>query len=90
MTIIFSNEKIEGLEGVYANPAYFDGYFDAGTDLVITENKHIAETAKLRGFKVKGFTKQPPKKVEATVEPKPSTDAKKKTVKRKPRVKKDS
>ena len=102
MVLIFSQTVILGLEGTYSNPAYFDGNIDAGTTLVITEREDIAECAKSKGIKVKGFTKQPPKQAEASVEPKPSTDTdvvvevkeevvttpKKRT--RKPRVKKDN
>ena len=102
MTLIYSQTKILGLEGNYSNPAYFDGNIDAGATLVFTEREDIAECAKLKGIKVKGFTKQPPKKAEATTEPKPSVDtekpveveevveAPKKRRTRKPRVKKDN
>ena len=99
MTVIFSQTVLLGLEGVYSNPAYFNGIFDAGTTLVMTDREDIAKAAKSKGIKVKGFTKQPPKQAEATTEPKPSVDAivevvvdtippKKRT--RKPRVKKDN
>ena len=76
MVLIYSQTKVLGVEGVYSNPAYFDGNIDAGTTVVVTDREDIAECAKAKGIKVRGFTKQPPKKAEATVEPKPSIDAK--------------
>ena len=99
MTIIFSTKTIEGLDGVYANPAYFDGNISSETELVITDREDIAKAAKSKGIKVKGFTKQPPKEAEVTAEPKPSADAVKDAVVeepvvkrrvRKPKVKKDN
>ena len=72
--IIFSNKKVDGVDGIYANPAMFNGYFDGGHNEVMTNIKAIREIAKSKGLIVKDFPKQPSKQAEAATEPKPSVD----------------
>lgn len=40
--IIYSNNRIKGLEGQYKNPAYFAGC-EKGVDVVYTSHNHIKE-----------------------------------------------
>jgi len=56
MTLIYSNTKIEGLEGVYRNPLFFNGVEKA--ELVYTDNKKIAEAYKKNGVEVKSIKRK--------------------------------
>ena len=93
MVIIFSNRKVDGLEGTYANPSLFNGDF-GGATLVITKHDHIKEAALEQEIKVRGFegkTIEAPTKVVEEPILKPLTDKVVTSIpkpKRKPRVKK--
>ena len=56
MTLIYSNTKIDGLEGAYRNPLFFDGIEKA--KLVYTNNKEIAKAYKDAGVEVKNIAKR--------------------------------
>ena len=69
MTMIFSNEAIPDLNGVYANPKFYDGTFGKAT-IVYTDNDVIAKQAKEKGLEVKSIKNlknKPPSKGEDAV-----------------------
>ena len=57
MTLVYSNEKIEGLDGAYRNPAFFDGIED-GAEVVYTDSDVIAKAYKDAGIEVKTIEKE--------------------------------
>jgi hypothetical protein len=82
MTIIYSNNRVDGLDGKYANPAYFAGA-EVNATLVYTNDNNIASIYKEAGVEVKKIpssdkkveqkktkSKTEPKKVEPKSEPK--------------------
>ena len=70
MTVIFSSERIEGLEGVYATPALATMIDFSGASLVYTDNKRLIALAKEANIQVRDFPKHPPTgKVEKTITP---------------------
>ena len=52
MRVIYSNERIEGLDGAYKNPRYFDGPYPFATE-VFTDDETIAKAYIAAGVKVK-------------------------------------
>ncbi len=77
MTVIFSDRAVDGCEGLYCNPKFFEG-FPPNTTSVITKHDHIKKAAKEQGLVVRDFPKQPPTgKVEKeTPPPAPKSGAK--------------
>ncbi len=57
MTLIYSNTKIEGLEGAYRNPAFFDGV-EEGAEVVYTDDKKIKEAYAAQKVEVKALPKK--------------------------------
>jgi hypothetical protein len=61
MNIIYSDEKIEGLEGVYANPSLFNGDLE-NCQAVYTDREEIKQAYEKRGIKVLPLPKPKSKK----------------------------
>lgn len=59
MRVVYSNEKIEGLDGVYKNPRFFDGKKDPFATEVFTDDETIAEVYKDSNVKVFRFDGKP-------------------------------
>ena len=57
MTLIYSNAKVEGLEGAYRNPAFFDGV-EEGAEVVYTDDKKIKEAYAAQKVEVKALPKK--------------------------------
>lgn len=56
MVVIYSDKKRAGLEGVYADPALFDGNTENCT-LVYADDPKIVEAYTKKGIEVTPFTK---------------------------------
>lgn len=74
MTVIFSSERIEGLEGVYATPALATIIDFSGATLVYTDNKRLIALAKEANVAVRDFPKHPPTGKVAATTPPPKAD----------------
>lgn len=57
MILIYSNTKIEGLEGAYRNHAFFDGV-EEGAEVVYTDDKRIKEAYAAKEIEVKALPKK--------------------------------
>ena len=61
MNAIYSNERIEGLEGRYVAPHLFNGVLN-GVEKCYTDNKDIKKAYEEAGIKVEPITKKRQKK----------------------------
>ena len=57
MNVIYSNTKIEGLKGVYANPSLFNGDTEV-CSVAYTDDVLIKEAYENKGIEVKSISKQ--------------------------------
>lgn len=71
MIVIFSNTRIEGLQGTYATPAMATETDVVHADVIYTDNERIIAMAKKLNVAYKDFPKQPPK-TKGTTPPQPS------------------
>ena len=57
MTIVYSDKRVDGVDGAYRNPAFFDG-LEEGAKVVYTDDESIAKLYKDAGVEVKPITKR--------------------------------
>ena len=57
MKVIYSNEKIDGVDGRYINPSLYSGIV-RGVTLVMTDHNHIKEAYEAAGVEVEPITKK--------------------------------
>lgn len=61
MNIIYSNKKISGLDGIYADPDLFDGSTE-NCETVYTDSEEIKNAYQAKGIEVYPITKEVRKK----------------------------